>query len=470
MNALTMDFYELTMSQSYFNNHMQNKIAYFDVFFRKVPDGASFAIANGISEIVEFVKNFKFSAEDLNYLRSIGTFSADFLSYLENLKFTGDLWSVPSGTVILPNEPVITVRAPIIESQLIETSILLIFNHASLITTKASRIIRSAKGIPVMEFGARRALGESAAVDGALFACEAGAVGTSCTQTAKLFNVTPLGTMAHSYIQSFESEYDAFKNYAQTFPDNCTLLIDTYNTVESGIENAIKVYEDVLKPMGKKLKGVRIDSGDLAYLSKQCRKKLDEAGLYDTGICLSNSLDEYLIESLINQNAPISSFGVGENLITAKSNPVFGGVYKLVALEENGKIIPKIKISDNIEKITNPSFKKIYRIFDNKNEIICDYLCLADEVPSGKLKLISPNIQWKSKEIDNYTIKDLRIKFIENGNLITTLQTPLEIKQKIQAELNQLKDECKRLYNSQTIELYFSEKLMQLKNDLLKAK
>lgn len=469
MNTLTMDFYELTMSQSYFNQNMQDKIAYFDVFFRKAPDGASFAIVNGISEIIAYIENFHFSEEDITYLSSLSLFSSDFLNFLKNLKFTGDLWAVPSGTVVLANEPVITVRAPIIEAQLIETSLLLLFNHASLITTKASRIIGSAKGIPVMEFGARRALGEDSAINGALYACEAGAVGTSNTQTAKLFNLTPLGTMAHSYIQSFESEYEAFKNYALTFPDNCTLLIDTYNTLESGLENAIKINNNVLLPMGKTLKGVRIDSGDLAYLSKACRKRLDEAGLKETGICLSNSLDEFLIESLLNQGAPISSLGIGENLITAKSNPVFGGVYKLVALEENGKIIPKIKISNNIEKITNPSFKNFYRLFNAENKIICDFICLAEEpLPTGKIKLINSKMSSISDEFNEFFAKEIRVKYIESGKVINKPLSPSEIKLNIQKELNTLPEECKRLYNPQTIELYYSKKFNETKNALLR--
>ena len=314
-NNLLIDFYELTMGQGYFNKKIHNNVAYFDLFFRKVPDNASFVIANGVKKCVSYLLQFGFSESDIEYLKSLNIFSEDYIEYLSNVEFTGDMWAVEDGTVVFPNEPVITIKAPLLEAQLVETALLIFFNRSSLITTKASRIVRSAKGRPVMEFGTRRAQGETAAVDGALDAYIAGAFGTACTQSGKEYGVKVLGTMAHSFIQSFDTEYEAFKTYAENFPDACTLLVDTYNTLESGVKNAIKVYNDVLKPMGKTLSGIRIDSGDLAYLSKQARKMLDEAGLTDTKIVVSNSLDEYLITSLLNQGAPIDSFGVGENLI-----------------------------------------------------------------------------------------------------------------------------------------------------------
>ena len=361
---LVADFYEFTMSNGYFLRNMNNKIAYFDVFFRKIPDNGGYVIVAGLEQVIEYVKNLKFTDDDISYLKGQNKFSDGFLEYLKNFKFTGDIWAIPEGTVVFPNEPLITVRAPIIEAQILETMLLLTINHQSLIATKTSRIVNAAKGIPVMEFGARRAHGIDAAVSGARAAIIGGAVGTSCTLSAKDFNVPASGTMAHSWIQSFDSEYEAFKTYAEIYPNDCTLLIDTYNTIESGLPNAIKVFDEILKPQGIRPKAVRLDSGDLAYLSKKVRKILDEAGYKDCKICATNSLDEHLISSLLEQKAKIDSFGVGENLITAKSEPVFGGVYKLVALEENGIITPKIKVSETAIKVTNPSFKKTYRFYD----------------------------------------------------------------------------------------------------------
>ena len=376
---LVADFYEYTMSNGYLNKNMENQIAYFDVFFRKVPDEGGYAIVAGLEQIINYIKNLSFDEEDINYLRKQNKFSEDFLNYLENFRFTGDVWAIPEGTVVFPNEPLITVRAPIIQAQLLETMLLLTTNHQSLIATKTSRIVKEAQGKPVMEFGARRAHGINAAVEGARAAIIGGAIGTSCTLSAKEFNVPASGTMAHSWIQSFDSEYEAFKSYAEIYPDDCTLLIDTYNTIESGLPNAIKVFNEVLKPKGYKPKAVRLDSGDLAYLSKKVRKILDEAGYADCKICATNSLDEYLIKSLIEQDAKIDSFGVGENLITAKSEPVFGGVYKLVGIEKENKIIPKIKVSENVAKVTNPGFKKVYRFYDNETQkAIADVIALSN--------------------------------------------------------------------------------------------
>ena len=465
---LLIDFYELTMGQGYFNKKVDGKIAYFDLFFRKVPDCGSFVIANGVQKCVEYLSQFHFSAEDMEYLKSLNMFSKEYLDKLANVKFTGDVWAVEDGTVVFPNEPMITIKAPLLEAQLVETALLVYFNHNSLITTKASRIVRSAKGRPVMEFGSRRAQGESAAVDGALDAYIAGACGTACTETGKIHGVPVLGTMAHSFVQSFESEYEAFKAYAESFPNACTLLVDTYNTLKSGIPNAIKVYQDVLKPMGKTLAGIRIDSGDLAYLTKEARKMLDAAGLSNTKIVTSNSLDEYIISSLIEQGAPIDSFGVGENMITSKSTPVFGGVYKLVAIEKDNQIIPKIKISDNVEKVTNPHFKKIFRLYDENGKLITDLLCVYDEeMPNGKLMLNHPDNNWVKKEIENYTVKELRKKMMENGKVIYQFPTIKQKREKVQTELSTLWEEALRLQNPHTYTVNLSQKLQIIKNELL---
>lgn len=412
---LVADFYEYTMANGYFNKNMQDRIAYFDVFFRKVPDEGGYAIVAGLEQIINYIRNLSFDEEDINYLRKQNKFSEEFLNYLENFRFTGDIWAIPEGTVVFPNEPLITVKAPIIQAQLLETMLLLTTNHQSLIATKTSRIVKEAQGRPVMEFGARRAHGINAAVEGARAAIIGGAVGTSCTLSAKEFNVPASGTMAHSWIQSFDSEYEAFKAYAELYPDDCTFLIDTYNTIESGLPNAIKVFNEVLKPKGYRPKAVRLDSGDLAYLSKKVRKILDETGYEDCKICATNSLDEYLIKSLIEQDAKIDLFGVGENLITAKSEPVFGGVYKLVALEKDKKIVPKIKVSENTAKVTNPSVKKVYRFYDNETKkAIADVITLADEIIDEREYMIfDPQNPWKKKVLKDYSIRLLQEKIFE---------------------------------------------------------
>ena len=468
---LLIDFYELTMGQGYFNKKVDGKTAYFDLFFRKAPDGAGFVIANGVQKCVEYLEQFHFSKDDMDYLKSLNMFSPEYLEKLSTVKFTGDVWAVEDGTVVFPNEPMITIKAPLLEAQLVETALLVYFNHNSLITTKASRIVRSAKGRPVMEFGSRRAQGESAAVDGAVDAYIAGASGTACTETGKVYGVPVLGTMAHSFVQSFDSEFEAFKAYAESFPNACTLLVDTYNTLESGIPNAIKTYNEVLKPMGKTLAGIRIDSGDLCYLSKSARKMLDEAGLKNTKIVTSNSLDEYVISSLLSQGAPIDSFGVGENMITSKSTPVFGGVYKLVALEKENKIVPKIKISDNAEKIINPHFKTIYRLYDENGKIITDLLCVHDEkAPQGKLTLVHPDKEWVSKQIENYTAVELRKKMMEGGKVIYNFPTVNEKREKVQHELGTLWEEALRLENPHTYTINLSQRLSIIKKELLKQK
>lgn len=470
--SLLADFYEFTMSNGFFVKNMTNKIAYFDVFFRRIPDNGGYVIVSGLEQIIDYINNLKFDDDDITYLRSTNKFSEDFLEYLTKFRFTGDIWAIPEGTIAFPNEPLITVRAPLIEAQILETMILLLINHQSLIATKASRIVASAKGRPVMEFGARRAHSIDAAYLGAKAAMIGGCVGTSCTLTAKDFDVPALGTMAHSFVQSFDSEYDAFKAYAEAFPDDCTLLIDTYDTINSGIVNAIKVFNDVLLPKGYRPKAVRLDSGDLAYLSKQVREILDNAGFPDCKICVSNSLDEYLISSLLEQDAKIDSFGVGENLITAKSDPVFGGVYKLVATETDGKIIPKIKISENIAKITNPGFKKIYRFYDKvSNKALADVITLHDEtIPDNNYKIFDPQNPWKEKTLTNYVVRPLQEEIFRDGKLVYSVPTLSQTCEKAKNELNTLWPEIKRLKNPHKYYVDLSKQLWDLKNELLSNK
>lgn len=469
--SLVTDFYELTMSNGYFTNNMQNTIAYFDVFFRQIPDNGGYCIFAGLEQVIDYIKHLKFDKEDISYLKSLNKFSDGFLDYLSDFQFTGDIWAVPEGSIVFPNEPLITVRAPIIEAQIVETMLLMIINHQCLIATKSSRIVSAAKGRPIMEFGARRAHSIDAAVLGARAAIIGGCVGTSCTYTAKEFNTIASGTMAHSFIQSFDSEYDAFKAYAEMYPDDCTLLIDTYNTINSGIVNAIKVFNEVLLPNGYRPKAVRLDSGDLAYLSKKVRKILDDNGFEDCKICVSNSLDENLIASLLEQGAQIDSFGVGENLITAKSNPVFGGVYKLCALEKDGKIMPKIKISENTTKITNPGFKKVYRFYSNDTgKALADVITLSDEViPDSSYTIFDPNNPWRKKTLINYTVKPLQEQIFKDGKLVYSLPSLNDISNHCKQELDTLWEEIRRLNNPHKYYVDLSDKLWNLKNSMLKG-
>ena len=462
------DFYEFTMSNGYFVKN-KNDIAYFDVFFRKVPDGGGYAIMAGLEQVIEFVENLSFDEDDIEYLRSKNMFSEEYLNYLKGFKFSGDIWAIPEGTVVFPYEPLITVRAPIAEAQLLETAILLMINHQSLIATKASRIVKAANGRPVMEFGARRAHGVSAAIYGARAAIIGGAVGTSCTTTAQKYDAPASGTMAHSWIQSFDNEYEAFKAYAELYPTNCTFLIDTYNTLESGLPNAIRVFDEVLKPQGIRPVAVRLDSGDLAYLSKRVREVLDKSGYEDCKICVTNSLDEYLIQSLIEQEACVDSFGVGENLITAKSDSVFGGVYKLVAMEKNGEIIPKIKISENIEKITNPSFKKVVRFYSSEtNMALADLIMLrAEKNPEGEFEIFDQNSTWKKKKLCNYYVKELQVPIFENGNKVYNSPSISEIANHCKEELNKFWGEIKRFRNPQKYYVDLSKELYYLKMNML---
>lgn len=468
---LITDFYEFTMSNGYLLKNM-NDIAYFDIFFRNIPDKGGYAIVAGLEQIIEFIENLKFDEEDIEFLRSKKIFSEQFLNYLKDFKFSGDIWAIPEGTVVFPGEPLVTIKAPMIEAQLLETVLLLMINHQSLIATKTNRIVKEAGGRPVMEFGARRAHGTSAAIYGARAAIIGGAVGTACTLTAKKFNIPASGTMAHSWVQSFDSEYEAFKTYAEIYPEGCTLLVDTYNTLESGVPNAIKVFDEVLKPQGIRPVAVRLDSGDLAYLSKKVRIMLDKAGYEDCKICVTNSLDEYLISSLIKQGAKVDLFGVGENLITAKSDAVFGGVYKLAAIEKDGKIIPKIKISENVDKITNPSFKKVYRFYSkNTNYALADVVALADEeINENEYEIFDPQAPWKKKTLSNYYVKPLAEKIYNGGNLVYKSPTLSEIAEYKKNQLNTIWEEVKRLDNPQKYYVDLSKKLWDLKDNMLKNK
>lgn len=462
------DFYEFTMANGYLEKNM-NDIAYFDVFFRKIPDNGGFAIFAGLEQIINFIKDFSFSKEDINYLEGRKIFSKKFINYLSNFKFTGDIWAIPEGTVVFPNEPLITVRAPIIEAQLLETMLLLTINHQSLIATKTRRIVNQAKNRPVMEFGARRAHGADAAILGARAAIIGGAVGTSCTISAKEFNVPVSGTMAHSWIQSFDSEYEAFKAYAEIYPDSCTFLVDTYNTLKSGIPNMIKVSNEILKPLGKRPVAVRLDSGDLAYLSKEVRRLLDDAGYEDCKICVTNSLDEKLIASLFEQDAKIDLFGVGENLITAKSDPIFGGVYKLVALEKNGSIIPKIKISENVVKVTNPSYKKLFRFYSKAdNKALADVITLNNEkIEENEYTIFDPINTWKKKTLNNYYVKELQTLIFKKGKLVYNSPTLKEIAEYSKKDLDTFWEEIKRIDNPHKYFVDLSQKLWNLKQEML---
>ena len=470
---LTMlcDFYELTMSQGYFATGYKDRIAYFDLFFRRCPDGGGFAIAAGLEQIVQYILDLHFSEEDIQYLRERNLFSEEFLAYLADFKFTGDIWAVPEGTPMFPNEPIITVRAPAIEAQLIETYLLLCINHQSLIATKANRVVRAAEGRTVLEFGSRRAQGADAAILGARAAYIGGCHGTACTISDQLFGVKAGGTMAHAWVQMFDTEYEAFKAYVEMYPNNATLLVDTYNTLKSGVPNAIRVFNEVLKPRGITKCGIRLDSGDMAYLTQKARKMLDEAGWTECQISVSNSLDEYIIRDLLRQDAKIDMFGVGERLITARSEPVFGGVYKLVAVEkEDGSVTPKIKISENVVKITNPHYKKLYRFIGNDTgKAIADYLAIYDEVidDSQNLEIFDPDATWKRKTVYNFTAKELQVPIFQNGKLVYELPNLDSIRNYCREQVDMLWDEIKRFDNPQTYYGDLSQKLWDIKYGLL---
>ena len=469
-HTLLCDFYELTMANGYFELGKANEISYFDVFFRKVPDGGGFAIAAGLEQVIEYVKELKFTDEDIAFLESKKLFSKKFLEYLRNFRFTGDIYAVPEGTPVFPGEPIMTICAPSVEAQFIETYVLLALNHQSLIATKANRIVRAAQGRPVMEFGARRAQGASGAILGSRAAYIGGCAATACAISDKEFGIPATGTMAHSWVQMFDTEYEAFESYCKIYPNNVTLLVDTYDVIKSGVPNAIKAFDNVLKPLGITKCAIRLDSGDITYLSKKARKMLDEAGYTECKIVVSNSLDEIIIRDLILQGARIDTFGVGERLITAKSNPVFGGVYKLVAVEQDGEIVPKIKISENPEKITNPHFKKVYRIFDNETgTAIADQLCVHDETidESEPLELFDPVQIWKSKTVTDFTAKELLVPIFKGGECVYTSPSIHEIRDYCKAQIMTLWDEVKRFENPHKYYVDLSHKLWNIKQSLL---
>ena len=460
---MLMDLYEATMSCGLLNSKYRNTISYFDMFFRRVPDKGGFAVMAGLEQLIDYLQNIKFSDEDIKYFKGLNLFSEEFLNFLKDFKFTCDVWAIPEGTPIFPNEPIITVRGPVCQAMLIETMLLLAINHQSLIATKANRIVRAANGRKVMEFGARRAHNFDSSVYGARAAYIAGCCGTSVVKAGKDYNIPVLGTMAHSWVQMFPSEYEAFKCYCENYPDNAVLLIDTYNVLKSGVPNAIKVFDEVLKPMGYRPKGVRIDSGDITYLTKKVRKMLDDAGYPDCTICASNSLDEYLIHDMLAQGAKIDTFGVGERLITASSEAVFGGVYKLVAIEdENGELIPKIKISENTAKITIPCFKHVWRLFDrDTGKAIADVITLADEVidDTKPYEIFDPVHTWKRKIVTNFKAVQLREQIFKNGECVYDSPATSEIKEYCENQVDTLWDEVKRFEKPHTYYVDLSQKL-----------
>lgn len=468
--SMLSDFYEFTMANAYFNLGMGDKIAVFDAYYRKNPDGGGYSIFAGLNDIIEYIQNLSFSDEDIEYFRKNTNFSEGFLEYLRNFKFTGDIYSFPEGSVMFPNEPIITVKAPIIEASIIETYLLLSMNFNSLVATKTNRIVKSAGDRLVMEFGARRAQGADASVKGARAAFIGGAPVTSNTYSSQKYGFGASGTMAHSFVEAFPTEYDAFKAYAQAYPENCTLLIDTYDTLRSGIVNAMRVFKEELEPKGLS-GGVRIDSGDLAYLSKEIRNILDDNGFTDTKIVASNSLDEFKIESLLSQGAQINSFGIGERLITAKSDPVFGGVYKLAAIEgDDGELIAKIKVSENVEKITTPGFKKVYRLYDKETgKAEADYISLKEEeVDDSKAMVIfDPLYTWKMKRMENYKAREMQVKIFDKGKLVYTEPTLEEIRNYCKKEVESQWEEVKRFDQPHNYYVDLSQDLWNLKQNLI---
>ena len=468
--TLLMDFYEMTMAAGYFEEGYEEQIGVCDMFFRKVPDDGGFAIAAGLAQFCEIIDNLHFTEEDIEYLRSKNCFSEAFLDYLRYFEFHCNIWAVEEGTPVFPMEPLVIVEGPAIEAQLIETLLLVTFNHQSLICTKTNRIVRAAKGLPVMEFGSRRAQGYDGAVLGARAAYIGGVVGTACVLADRQFGIPALGTMAHSWVQMFPSEYEAFARYAKLYPDNCTLLVDTYNVLKSGVPNAIRVFNEVLAPMGIRPKGVRIDSGDIAYLSKKVRKMLDEAGYPDCGICASNSLDEYIVRDLLVQGAKLDSFGIGENLITSKSSPVFGGVYKLAAVRSGEHYEPKIKISETAEKITIPHLKNLYRIYDNETgKAMADLMTMYDEAvdASKGLTLFDPVQTWKKRTFTGIHLKQLNVPIYVNGKRVYQTPPLEEIRRHCAEQVETLWDEVKRFENPHRYYVDLSQKLWDERQRLL---
>ena len=469
--TMIMDLYELTMSNGIFDSEMRDETVYFDMFFRRVPDDGGYAVMAGIEQLIEYMNNLEFDESDIAYLKGLKLFSEDFIEYLRTFKFTCDVWAMPEGTVIFPHEPIVTVRGSAMQAMMLETMLLLTINHQSLIATKANRIVRAAAGRPVMEFGARRAHGYGAAYYGARAAVIGGCTGTSCILTAKDFGVPASGTMAHSWVQLFDDEYTAFKTYAEKYPDSCMVLVDTYNVLKSGIPNAIKVFDEVLKPLGKRPLGIRIDSGDITYLTKKARKMLDDAGYPDAKICISNSLDEYLIRDMIFQGAKVDSYGVGERLITASSEAVFGGGNKLAAVEKNGKINPKIKISENPAKITLPGVKIPWRLYDRETgKAIADVITLGNEKISSDepYEIFDPEHTWKRKVVTDFVAKKLQVKIFEKGKQVYKSPAVKEIAKYRAEQVDSLWDEVTRFENPHTYYVDLSEELWSLRDELLK--
>lgn len=468
--SMLIDFYELTMAQGYFDGQFVNQIAYFDLFFRSVPEGGGYGVCAGLDQAIDYLQNIAFSADDIEYLKRKNLFSEAFLEYLRQFRFACDVWAVPEGTVVFPGEPLIKVRGPIIQAQMIETMLLATINHQSLIATKASRIVRAAQGRSVFEFGARRAQSYDASVLGARAAYIAGVSATSCTIAGRHFNIPVFGTMAHSWVQLFNSEYEAFAAYAQSFPDQTVLLVDTYNVLTQGIPNAIAVHKDILEPMGKELKGIRIDSGDLTYLTQQARHMLDEAGLQSCKITVSNALDEYLIRDLLIQGASIDGFGVGERLITSRAEPVFGGVYKLSAIEVDNQVLPRMKVSENIGKVTHPCNKELIRFYDkDTDKALADILMVAGEpLPEGQpYEIFDPIETWKRKVLSNYYIRRMLEPIFVNGKCIYNRPSLEQIREYCALQMNTLWDSVKRFENPQTYYVDLSEKLWDIRYTLL---
>lgn len=472
--TMLMDYYELTMANGYFEKGFKDKQVVFDMFYRKNPDNGGFVVSAGLEQLIEYIENMHFSEEDIAYLKGKGEFSDAFLAYLKDFRFTGNIDALPEGTICYPNTPLVTVTAPVIEAQLIETMLLLTINFQSLIATKACRICRTAaeSGAVVMEFGARRAHGADAAVLGARASYIGGAGATATVLADEKFGVPAIGTMAHSWIQFFDSEYDAFRAYAEVYPDNCTLLIDTYDILNSGLVNAIKVAKEVLEPMGKRLKGVRIDSGDLAYFSKKIRKQLDANNMQDCKIVVSNSVDEFLMQSLRKQNASIDSYGVGERMITSKSDPVFGGVYKLAAVQnEQGEFVPKIKISENVEKITNPGRKKLWRIFSRETGYaLADLITMYDEKVDGDVpfEYVDPIKPWKKMHFENVDVKELQVPIFRDGKLVYNKPELSEIRAYVTEQLDhKIWEEEQRFTNPHIHYVDLSKQLYQIKERML---
>lgn len=467
--TLLTDFYELTMGNGYLENGIGDNICCFDLYFRKVPDNGGFAVMCGLEQAIEYIRGLRFSDEDIEFLRGKKIFSEGFLSYLRDFRFSCDVWAVPEGTPVFPNEPLVTVRGPAIQAQFVETMLLLCINHQSLIATKAARIVKAAEGRPVMEFGSRRAQGFDGAVYGARAAYIGGCCGTACAISDRDMGIPALGTMAHSWIQMFDTELDAFRAYASCYPDSCTLLVDTYNVLKLGVPNAITVFKE-LAEKGHKPAGIRIDSGDITYLTKKARKMLDEAGFPDAKICISNSLDEYIIQDILRQGARVDTFGVGERLITSRSEPVFGGVYKLVAAEKDGVLIPKIKLSENVTKITTPDFKELWRFYDNSTgKAIADLLtCFGEEIDeNAPYTIFDPEHPYKKKTLTDFTAKKLQVEIFRKGECVYTSPSATEIRTFCAAQLDTLWDEVKRFENPHEYYVDLSEKLWEKKNRLL---